>query len=338
MQTRPIPSVSVVMPAYNAAKYIAEAIDSILAQTYTDFEFIIINDGSADDTEKIIRSYDDPRIVYLKNEVNSGICVTLNKGLDAARGRYIARMDADDISLPQRLAVQVQYMDTHPDIGALGSDIEIFGEDEAPHIFTQLHTPEECKAGLLFNSCFAHPSVMLRRNVLESAGLRYKGEYRGLEDYELWWQICKSSKLNNIAQPLLRYRQHKGQETRNVTPQVQAAFFKFAKCRFSDLNIPVSDKEFALWMAYAYGEFEQFDDKNLNSFITLSGKILRLFPDRASKTLAAVKLTLSQGITYILSNSKNVRHPRQFFYNRALVRGVFPLKWYVKVAYHNFIR
>lgn len=114
------------MPAYNAEKYLREAIDSILAQTFTDFELIIINDGSTDFTKDIILSYTDQRIRYIENEQNSGICVTLNKGLDAARGRYIARMDSDDISLPRRLEVQVQYMDSHPEIGVAGTDIEIF--------------------------------------------------------------------------------------------------------------------------------------------------------------------------------------------------------------------
>ena len=117
MQKRSVPGVSVVMPAYNAAKYIKEAIDSILAQTYRDFEFIIVNDGSTDNTKEIILSYSDPRIVYIENEQNSGICVTLNKGLDAAKGRYIVRMDSDDIALPQRLEVQVRYMDANPVVG-----------------------------------------------------------------------------------------------------------------------------------------------------------------------------------------------------------------------------
>ena len=102
-----VPGVSVVMPAYNAEKYLREAIDSILAQTYTDFELIIINDGSTDSTKEVIHSYSDPRIIYIENERNSGICITLNKGLDASRGRYIVRMDSDDISVPERLEVQV---------------------------------------------------------------------------------------------------------------------------------------------------------------------------------------------------------------------------------------
>lgn len=338
MPSQPVPSVSVVMPAYNAAKYLREAIDSILAQTYTDFEFIIINDGSTDDTRAIIQSYDDPRIVYLENETNSGICVTLNKGLDAARGRYIARMDADDISLPERLAAQVAYMDAHPEVGVAGSDIVVFGEDFAPYTFKQLHTPEDCMAGLLFNTCFAHPAVMIRKSVISEHNLRYNDVFRGLEDYELWWQISKYSKLNNIDIPLLRYRHHKGQETQNVTSRVKNAFKTFTKCRFDDLGIMVSDAELALWNAYSTGRFYSFDDKAIKSFIILARKILSLYPLKSPRDSRALNLTLSKAITFILGKSHNYTKSRQYYYNQSLYAGVFPLMWYIKVTGRNILQ
>ena len=115
--------VSVIMPVYNGALYLREAIDSILSQTHTNLELIIINDGSNDNSEEIILSYEDNRIRYIINEKNSGICVTLNKGLDIAKGKYIARMDCDDISCPERLQMQIEYMEQNPSIGVLGSDI-----------------------------------------------------------------------------------------------------------------------------------------------------------------------------------------------------------------------
>ena len=129
------PMVSVVMPVYNGSKYLKEAIDSILNQTFTNFELIIINDGSTDNSEDIIFSYQDRRIYYLKNEHNKGICITLNRGLDNARGKYIARMDCDDISMPQRLAKQVNYLERHRDVGALGTDIITFGKGHTDQYF-----------------------------------------------------------------------------------------------------------------------------------------------------------------------------------------------------------
>lgn len=338
MQTGSVPTVSIVMPAYNAEKYLQAAIDSILNQTYQAFEFIIINDGSTDSTKEIIRSYDDPRIVYLENEKNSGICVTLNKGLDAARGKYIARMDSDDISLPERLEVQVKYMDEHPEIGVSGSDIIIFGEEINPYIFTQLHTPEECSAGLLFNSCFAHPSVIIRKDLINTHNLKYKDEFRGLEDYELWWQINKYAKLNNIAKPLLKYRHHKGQVTQDVPKKVQEAFVKFTEIRFVDLRIRMSNKELDLWNAYSTGNFVLFDDDALESFIALSKKIIREYRDRSSQTLNIVKFTLAKSISYILQNSNSYKKNRQKYYNRSLSVRIFPLIWFLKLTYHNLIK
>ena len=123
------------MPAYNAEKYINEAIDSILAQTFTDFEFIIIDDGSTDSTCAIVESYSDSRIRFFKNEHNLGVAATLNRGLDLARGEYIARMDADDISLPTRFEKQAAYMDSHPDVVVCGTGVECFGARHETRFF-----------------------------------------------------------------------------------------------------------------------------------------------------------------------------------------------------------
>lgn len=336
MQTRPVPSVSVVMPAYNAEKYLREAIDSILAQTYKDFEFIIINDGSTDRTKEIILSYSDPRIVYLENEENSGICVTLNKGLDAARGRYIARMDSDDIALPDRFAIQVDYMDQHPDIGVCGSDIEVFGEGIEPHIFTQLHTPGECAAGLLFNPCFAHPSVFIRKEIIDKYDLRYKDEFRGLEDFELWWQISKYSKLNNIAKALLKYRHHKGQETQNVCERTQKAFAKFLNIRYSDLGIELDNCEARYLRDYACGSFGKFGSVEIEGLIKLSRRIINEYPSRDEALQGAVKLTLAKCVTFTINNSPQLK--RQRYYNKAFLAGVLPISWFCKITYHNIFK
>ena len=117
------PLISVILPAYNAERFLEEAIDSILAQTYKNFELIVLNDGSTDRTEEIILSYNDPRIRYIKNESNLKLIKTLNKGIALARGKYIARMDADDISLPTRFEKEIEFMEIHPDIGVCSSKV-----------------------------------------------------------------------------------------------------------------------------------------------------------------------------------------------------------------------
>lgn len=210
------PQISVVMPAYNAEKYIKEAIDSILAQTFSDFEFIIIDDGSSDDTVDIIKSYKDDRIVFLQNERNMGVAATLNRGLEIASGEYIARMDADDISLPDRLKKQKDYMDNHPKCAVCGSGIECFGAMAQKRLFSQTH--DALKVDLLFGCCLAHPSVMMRKDVIKSLG-GYDLEYNGVEDYELWCRVADTSNLASIPDILFKYRIHPTQITQQISPR-----------------------------------------------------------------------------------------------------------------------
>lgn len=198
------PRISVIMGAYNAQEYIAQAIESILNQTYTDYEFIIINDGSTDDTPNIICRYakSDPRIIFIDNKENQGLIAVLNQGLDMARGEFIARMDADDISLPQRFEKQVAYLDANPDVGVLGTLIHGFGLLDAPGV----QIPVVTVFDLLKQNYIAHPSVMLRKALLDKYNLRYNPEYIHCEDMELWSHLIFKTKFHNIMQVLLMYR------------------------------------------------------------------------------------------------------------------------------------
>ncbi len=206
------PIISVVMPVYNGEKYLKEAIDSILNQTFTDFEFIILNDGSTDGTEEIILSYDDPRIVYVKNEENLQIVKTLNKGITLAKGKYIARMDADDISLPTRFEKQVEYMERHPEVGVCGTWIEKFGHKTAIDRYSSDH--QRIKVELLFNSAIAHPSAIMKKALFDE--LEYEQKYEKAEDYALWIRASNKYRLSNINSVLLKYRIHTSQTQKNV--------------------------------------------------------------------------------------------------------------------------
>lgn len=204
--------VSVLMPVYNAAPYLREAIDSILAQTFTDFEFLVINDGSTDTSEEIITSYDDQRINYLKNEQNQGLVNTLNIGIEAAQGEYIARMDADDISLPARFSRQVDFMDQHPQVGACGTAYRYFGEVEE----TKWLPPDYRQAFTLLSStsCLGHPTSLIRRSVLQHYNIRYEKEYEYAEDYALWIRIGQVSHLCSLSELLLLYRWHSSNKSK----------------------------------------------------------------------------------------------------------------------------
>ncbi len=324
------PVVSIVMPAYNAEKYLREAIESILSQTFTDFEFIIINDGSTDRTKEIILSYDDPRIVYIENEKNSGICVTLNKGLDVARGKYIARMDSDDISLPERLTAQVEYLDKHNGIGIIGSDIIVFGEGIDARIFNQVYDENLCSAGLLFNPCFAHPSVMWRKNLMEEYNLRYEDQYRGLEDLRMWWRFAKITNLANISEPLLKYRHHPSQETKKLDEKKIEISNEFRCERFEDFGLILTKKERDIINWYSYGEYSKFNKSALSRFCNILKKILKCqqLPIRTSKH--ALKIVVSKAIVYTITQSSQLKGDKISLVSKAFVNGLIPPIWYVK--------
>lgn len=199
-----MPKISVLMTAYNSEKFIAEAIDSILNQTFTDFEFIIINDGSTDKTAEIVNKYTDKRIRFIDNKHNQGLIAVLNQGLDLCRGEYIARMDSDDISLPQRFEKQVAYLDANPDVGILGTAGQNFGANNYVN-----YLPEIVDAFVLLREVgFYHPSIMMRKSVLDKYNLRYNSDYYLVEDYELWACALKYTKMRNLQEVLLKYRVH----------------------------------------------------------------------------------------------------------------------------------
>lgn len=202
------PKVSVVMPAYNAEKYVAEAIESILSQTFQDFEFIIIDDSSTDETWSIIQKYSklNSRIRPYKNESNLKLSKTLNRGIDLASGTYIARMDADDISTVARLEKQCNYMEQHPDVGIVGGAMEIMNVD-GKTIGKRSYrlTDEQIRKKIYRYSPFCHPAIMIRSSILKSAGT-YDGIWNPAEDYELYFRIGKYSQFANLQDVLLRYR------------------------------------------------------------------------------------------------------------------------------------
>lgn len=201
-----LPLISVILPVYNAENTLGEAIESILNQTFANFELILINDGSTDDSEKIVLSYEDKRIKYFSNERNKGLIYTLNRGLRLARGKYIARMDADDISLPTRFEKQVRILEENPSIIVCGSRIAYFGIKKRKSVYIAPESSEENKKWLVRESCFAHPTVMMRKEVLINNRISYHPDYKNAEDYKLWIDLAPYGEFYNIQEVLLNYR------------------------------------------------------------------------------------------------------------------------------------
>lgn len=203
-------TVTVLMSVYNGEKYLREAIDSILAQSYRDFEFVIYDDCSTDGSSSIIQSYSDPRIIYRRNSVNQGLTRNLADGLLRSKSRYIVRMDADDIAYPHRLQTQVMWMDEHPEISIAGSSVSYFCSKPGDSgISAQPQDDTTIKATLFISFTLMHPSIIIRREDLIKHQLNYNPDYRYSQDHALYLDCIRYGlKFANISEPLLHMRSH----------------------------------------------------------------------------------------------------------------------------------
>ena len=206
---------SILMPVYKTASYLQEAVDSMLFQRFSDFELIVLNDCSPDDAEDILDRYDDPRIVRYRGERNQGLANVLNVGMDMARGRYIARMDSDDISLPERFETQVNYLETHPDVDLCSCGMKLFGAKDGNWVRDA--DPEMVKITALFFSPILHASSVWRKDSFERFNLRFRQEMVPAEDYDLWCRaLVKGLRMVNLPDCLYLYRIRPDQATENT--------------------------------------------------------------------------------------------------------------------------
>ena len=252
------------MPVFNAEQFVEQAIASILAQSYKKLEFLIIDDGSKDSTVEKIIQFKDSRIRLLKNEKNLGIAASLNKGIIESKGKYIARMDADDISLQDRIEKQFNFMEKNPQVGILGTgyyEINKHGERKKAYIYP--HDDMEIKWKLLTGPVFPHPTVMFRKDVLIAFNINYNINYSATQDYELWSRLIHYTDGTNLPIPLLEYRHHynsfsetnriiqerlrfqvsaqsltKLTKTRVVSARLAAMFEKVVNYNFDSLSLP----------------------------------------------------------------------------------------------------
>lgn len=203
------PTVSVLMAVRNGEDHLREAVDSVLSQSYRDFEFLVLDDGSEDATPSILAGYRDARIRLVDMGGARGLVAALNAGLDAARGRFLARMDADDVALPERFARQVEFLDSTPEVGVCGSWYQTLGAPAERVVRAPMEHAALVEAMLHKGNPLAHPTVMVRRACL--GDLRYEAEYRHAEDYRLWTLLSRRARLAVLPEVLLRYREHAGQ-------------------------------------------------------------------------------------------------------------------------------
>lgn len=209
--------ISVVLPVFNAERWLKEAIDSVLNQTFREFELLIYDDGSTDTSPQILKEYKDSRIKIHTLNQNKGLIYCLNQGLKDAEGEYIARMDADDVCHPMRFEKQLEYLEQNKEVGICGTQISILNSDFKHR---RPCSDDELRWRIFKGSPFAHPTVLIRTEVLRSNNLNYNRDAYVAEDFDLWWKLAFHCKLANLNEELLNYRIHEAQES-SAKSQVQ---------------------------------------------------------------------------------------------------------------------
>lgn len=248
-----LPQISVLMPIHNTApKHLRVAIESILKQTFTNFEFIILNDSPQNQEIKlIVKSYNDSRIRYEENPQTLGIACSYNRLIELAKCDFIAIMNHDDCSLPKRLEIQYQYLQKHPKVGIVGSGYKKFGEINR---FKKVSPPTrdaDIRSMLLFKSSIHHPTIMMRKSLLDEKNIRYNENYVSLNDRQLYYDLSKHCKLANISTILYKYRFHKNMTSKMKKDMIFAEQCEFHNYWFNDNNIKLSPTEKSVFDYFA---------------------------------------------------------------------------------------
>lgn len=287
-----LPRVSVVMPVYNGERYIRQAIDSVLAQTFKDFELVVINDGSTDRSVDEVKSYADPRIRLIQNDCNLGLARVRNIGLAEARGEFIAWLDCDDISAPTRLEEQIGVLARHPDVGLCGTWVRTIGKlrDDEWRYPTQ---SDVLKARMLFDDPIATSSCMVRRELLLRSGLEFDEDLPPAEDYGLWEQVSRRAELTVIPHILTYWRVHSAQTSVRLTAKAEAAVWRIQERQLSRLKIVPTEEEKELHLNIGV----RYQFRGTPAFVRLCGDWLqklvdsnsrqRIYPDGAFRNVAA---------------------------------------------------
>lgn len=262
--------VTVLMSVYNEEEYIEESINSILMQTYQNFEFIIIDDASTDQTVSLIKKYSDARIRLIENIENQGLTRNLNQGLKLAQGKYILRMDADDVALENRLAEQIEFMEKNPQVVLSGAWLQCFGKKN--NVARTLTDNKELKVALLFGAVIMHPTFIIRKNIIDENGIAYNEKLRYAQDYGFTEAISHYGELANIPQILLKYRIHDKQVTVHKRVEQRMCTNVTRRKMLENLNIFLMDEELDIWARFCMGESAGFDEEETGKV----GKLMRL--------------------------------------------------------------
>jgi glycosyltransferase involved in cell wall biosynthesis len=321
------PLVSIVLPVYNGEKYLTASLDSVIAQTYQNWELVIINDGSTDDTENLILDYQDKRIKYLPNDSNRGIIFSLNKGLQESSGVYIARLDADDIALPYRIAKQVEFLSENLDYAMCGSYFQTI--DSNGRLLKNVAFPannRDAQSYLLLHNCFCHSAIMMRSNIAKE--LKYDEKFQVCEDYDLWYRISRTGKILNLPVFATMYRVHDNNMSTRKSEIMFAHVNKINKRILDDLGIGYSDSELAAHsnaLCYNAAFFRLQDNMNiLENWMVKLYSYLKINGNYNADLCYEILIEKWIVITY------NTRNYKKIFFNKLM--PVHPLIYMKNVA------
>jgi len=285
-----MPLLTVFTPVFNLEKYIEETINSVLSQTFTDFEYIIIDDCSSDKTIEIIESFNDPRIRIIQNKINQGISFNRNLAIEEAKGKYIAMIDGDDLALPKRLEKQLVFLEKNPDYGIIGTEVININKrgKQLGNIIKYNIPDDEIPSRMLFNNYIATSSTMIRLS--ELAEIRFKKEFVVAEDYEVWIQLIRNCKIGHIRLPLTKYRIHDNSISIKKEQLMLETEIKIIKQQLNELKCKLNDEEFQVFLALSKGNQKAYFKKFrlINQTITKlveANKQSLLFNKRAFRRL-----------------------------------------------------
>lgn len=301
-----MPLVSAIITVYNTEKYIAQAVQSILNQTFTDFELIIINDASTDGTFEILQSFEDERIVLINNEVNQGIPKNANIGLKLAKGDYIAKMDADDISHPKRFERQLEYFKANPKLVICGSWAQIFDADDV--LIRTPVTHDEIKAGLLFLNVMFNPAMMFKSALYKDYKCYYNEGFPVLEDYTLWVDAIDKVKFANVPEVLLKYRVHNNNISvfkKDNQQMLNDYHLKVYKRLLDKLNINYDHNDLIRHRMIGLKQFQEIDNSELLKCLEWLHKLLLANKKSNYINQSELKIVIIANILYLLKKAKS---------------------------------
>lgn len=252
------PAVSVLMPVYNAEQYVAQAVQSVLDQTFTDFELVLVNDGSTDRSVAIVEQYTDPRIRLIHNESNMGLARVRNRLLEFATAPYIAWLDSDDYSVPERLRLQFDFLETHPDVALCGGFAQPFhsASGRRQKVWKYPTDAEETRVRLLFDDPLATSTVMVRTALFREHNIQFRLEFPPAEDYDVWERIAQHGKIVNLGRVLTYYRIHANQSSTAGKEREVESVRTIQRRQLDRTGISASDAELKLHLAFGMNRYE----------------------------------------------------------------------------------